>query len=311
MTVKEAVILYLRHLQALGRSDHTIRQTKHSLKAFTRFLKQEKAETIEEITQEIMEDYQQELAFHITPKGTPLELSSQALILGKIKGFIRFLNKKDYLIDDPSRKIKLPKTPKRLPKAMLTPEDIKRMLSAPDTRTNMGYRDRVMFEILYDTAIRRAELGNIKLADLDLKNGYIHIKGKGNKERVVPVSARVCAMIRSYILSVRPSFLHGKRNDYLFLSIRARKMDDRTILDIVKRHAKRIGLETNVTTHTFRHACATHTLKNGAPIRHLQELLGHDSLESTQIYTRVTITDLKKVHAKYHPGDKIKEDGDE
>ncbi|MCP4565942.1 MAG: tyrosine-type recombinase/integrase, partial [FCB group bacterium] len=167
-------------------------------------------------------------------------------------------------------------------------DEVQKMLDAPVLRTRLGYRDRVMLEILYDTGIRRAELGNSKLIDIDLRNGYIHVKGKGGRERVVPVSHRVCGLIKNYILFVRPTFLHKNEQDkgYVFLSIRSQRMNDRTILDIVKRNAKRAGLKKNVTTHSFRHTCATHMLKNGAPVRHIQEMLGHESLESTQIYTR-------------------------
>ncbi len=304
MKTEDAIILYIKHLKTLGQSDHTIRMTEHYLYAFEGFLENEGVNDIEDITEEGMEEYQQDLAFHITPKGTLLELSSQAFILGKIKGFTRHLKEKDYLLTDPSEKIKLPKTPKRLPKANLNIDEIQMLIKSPDTRTNLGYRDRVILELLYDTAIRRAEIGDIILTDLDLNNGYIHIKGKGSKERVVPVSIRVSGLVKNYILSIRPSFLPKKGKDpgYLFLSSRARKMNDRTILDIVKRHAKQAGIEKRVTTHTMRHCCATHMLKNGAPIRHLQEMLGHESLESTQIYTHVTINDLKEAHRKYHPG---------
>ncbi len=304
MKIEDAISLYIKHSKVLGQSDHTIRMTEHYLSSFAGFLENETVKEIEDITEEVMEEYQQELAFYITHKGTLLELSSQAFILGKIKGFTKWLKEKDYLLTDPSENIKLPKTPKRLPKANLNPEEIQTLIKSPDTQTNLGYRDRVLLELLYETAIRRAEIGDIILTDLDLNDGYIHIKGKGNKERVVPVSVRVCGLIKNYILSVRPAFLPKKGKDpgHLFLSSRSRKMNDRTILDIVKRQAKRAGIEKRVTTHTFRHCCATHMLKNGAPIRHLQEMLGHESLESTQIYTHVTINDLKEAHQKYHPG---------
>jgi integrase/recombinase XerD len=307
MKLKDAVKLYLKHLQALGRSYDTLRTATYSLKAFARFLTRQQITDVEEITEEIMEAYQLELAFHPTIRGSLPGAGSQAFTLGKVKGFTRFLNQSDYLISDPAKKIRMPKPPKRLPKSILSPAEVKRLLNAPDMRTRLGYRDRVVLEILYDTAVRRAELVNIKLGDLDLQNGYIRIRGKGGKERVVPSSTRVCEMIRNYILGIRSSFLPKDRPDdgYLFLSRRLRKMNDRTILYIVKRHAKRAGVKKNVTAHGLRHTCATHMLKNGAPIRQLQEMLGHESLESTQIYTRVTISELKEIHAKYHPSETL------
>ncbi|MCP3684819.1 MAG: hypothetical protein GY861_19295, partial [bacterium] len=119
MKTEDAITLYIKHLKTLGQSDHTIRMTEHYLFSFAGFLENEGVKEIEDITEDVMEEYQQELAFHITPKGTLLELSSQAFILGKIKGFTKWLKEKDYLLTDPCEKIKLPKTPKRLPKANL------------------------------------------------------------------------------------------------------------------------------------------------------------------------------------------------
>ena len=168
-----------------------------------------------------------------------------------------------------------------------------------------GYRNRIILEILYDTAIRRAEIRNIRLVDLDLDAGYIRIRGKGNKERVVPLSQRVCELIQNYILAVRSCFVNGRDPGYLILNRWGRQMNANGIWAAVKRCVQLAGIKKNVTTHTFRHTCATHMLKNGAPIRHLQEMLGHESLESTQIYTHVTINDLKEVHAKYHPSERL------
>jgi integrase/recombinase XerD len=173
-------------------------------------------------------------------------------------------------------------------------------------RTNRGYRNRIILELLYDTAIRRAEVANIRLSDLDLNAGYILIHGKGDKDRVVPVSVRVCELVQNYILMVRSNFVSDEDPGYLILNRWGQKMDPNAVWAVVKRCANLAGIKKNTTTHTFRHTCATHMLKNGAPVRHLQEMLGHESLESTQIYTHVTINDLKQIHAKYHPSETIK-----
>ncbi|MDY7039073.1 MAG: tyrosine-type recombinase/integrase, partial [Thermodesulfobacteriota bacterium] len=125
----------------------------------------------------------------------------------------------------------------------------------------------------------------------------------GNKDRVVPLSQRVCELTRNYILSVRPMFLRSTDSGHLILNRWGQKMDGNGIWSVIKRCSKAADIKRNVTVHTLRHTCATHMLKKGAPVRHLQEMLGHESLESTQIYTQVTISDLKEVHAKYHPGE--------
>ncbi len=305
MKIKQTTIDYYNHLKALGRSYHTLKGTKYDLRRFVRFLETEQVHHIEDLTADVLSDYQQELAFSLTAKGKSLSIRTQAQRLGVIKGFTRHLKQKDYLLHDPGEAIQLPKKPRRLPKVILSEKEVKKLLSAPDMRTNTGYRNRIILELLYDTAIRRAEVAGIRLADLDLAAGYILIHGKGDKDRVVPVSHRVCELVQNYILMVRPSWVGGEDPGYLILNRWGSQMNANGIWAVVKRCAHLAGIKKNVTTHTFRHTCATHMLKNGAPVRHLQEMLGHESLESTQIYTHVTINDLKQIHARYHPGETI------
>jgi integrase/recombinase XerD len=292
-------------LETLGRTYYTIKGEKYGLKSLMNFLHGENVYHIEDITADVLQEYQEDLVFKLTAKGTLLSERTRERILCTARCFTRFLKEKDYLLHDPGELIKLPKTPKRLPKVILSSREVKNLLSAPDMRTNRGRRDRAILEILYDTAIRRSEMADIKLCDLDLEAGYIKIHGKGNKDRVVPISERVCAMVREYILFVRPAFV--KKNDpgYLILNRSGNKMVANGIYVVVKSCVDLAGIKKNITTHSLRHTCATHMLKNGAPVRHIQEMLGHESLESTQIYTHVTINDLKAIHAKYHPSETL------
>lgn len=277
---------------------------RYDLHRFERFLEAEEILDLEDLTADAMSDYQQSLAFSLTAKDTFLTLRSQGQLLGVAKGFTRFLKKMDYLLNDPGDKIQPPKKPKTLPRSILSPSEIKNLLNVPDMRTHGGFRNRLILEILYDTAIRRDELSNIKLVHLDLSSGFIQIHGKGSKDRVVPLSRRVCDLTKSYILSVRPAFVRKEDTGHLILNRWGRRMSGLGIWRVVKACADSAGIEKNITPHGLRHTCATHMLKNGAPVRHLQEMLGHESLESTQIYTRVTISDLKEVHAKYHPSER-------
>jgi len=256
---------------------------------------------IDQLTLEIIEEYQQELAFTFTKTGKPLRVRTQSARLTIVKGFCRYLKEHDYIIHDPAVYIRLPKKEKPLPRAILNEPEMKKLIAAPDTHTNRGYRNRIIVELLYDTGIRRGEIADIKLPDIDLKGGYLLVRGKGNKERVVPVSDKVCALLRNYILAVRPSFLKGGDHSHLFINHRGDGLGMDGIYRIVKQCANLANLKTRVSTHTLRHTCATHMLRNGAPIRHLQEMLGHESVETTQIYAHVTINDLKEIHAKYHP----------
>ncbi len=309
MRVKTVIPDYLNHLKMLGRSYHTVRNARYTLRHFADFLETESVDRIEDLSPDIVSEYQQELYFCLTAKGRPLTLRTQALRLSIVKGFTRFLKDRDYLIHDPGQALRLPKKPKRLPRVILSSAEVKKLLQTPDTHSNGGYRNRIILEILYDTAIRRAEVANIKLHDLDLGAGYIRITGKGDKDRVVPLSRRVCELVQNYILMVRPKFLNGNDPGYLVLNRWGQKMDPNSVWSVVKRCVTLSGIKKNITTHTFRHTCATHMLKNGAPARHLQEMLGHESLESTQIYTHVTINDLKQIHAQYHPSETLSKGG--
>jgi len=299
--ITQVVPVYLKYITALGRSHYTIRCAKYDLARFARHLADQDVTGIEDLSRQVLEDYQQELCFTLTGQGKPLSVKTQEKRLCTVKCFTRFLAAQDYLVHDPGRCIQLPKQPRRLPKVILSPLDIKHLMAACDMQTVMGYRDRVVLEILYDTALRRSELAYLKVTDLDLEAGVALVNGKGGKQRVVPVSARVCELIGTYLAGIRPSYVHGKDPGYLFLNPEGKAVNAHLIWQVVRRCARLAKLKTKITTHTFRHSCATHMLKNGAPIRHLQEMLGHESLSTTQLYTHVTINDLKKVHAKYHP----------
>ena len=305
MTLQTIIPEYLKYLQALGRSPYTVRGIRYGLADFASFMEKEDCPAITDLTADMIREYQQDLAFRFTVKGTPLSLSSQIQLICNVKGFTQYLAEQGYLYRDPGAGIRPPKKPGRLPKVILDDKEIKKLLAAPDMRTNTGFRNRLILEILYDTAIRRLELARIKLADLDLDAGYIRIIGKGDQERVVPISDRVCQIIRNYLLFIRPAFVKGQDCGHLVLNRWGHGMEPNAVWAAVNQCARLAGIKKRVSTHTFRHTCATHMLKNGAPIRHIQEMLGHASLKSTQVYTRVTINDLKKIHAQYHPSEQL------
>jgi integrase/recombinase XerD len=307
MKLRDAMTAYVRYLETLGRSHYTIKNTRSMLHSLIAFLEEEKIDTIEDLQTDVLEEYQQDLAFRVTAKGKLLALRTQGQKMMTVKSFTKFLKDKDYLLHDPGSRIKLPRKPKRLPKVILSTRDVKKLIEAPDTHTNRGYRNRIIIEILYDTAIRRSELAEIKINDLDLNAGFIRIQGKGDKDRVVPLSERVCELVRNYILAVRPCLIRDNDSGYLLLNRWGKKMDPNAVWAVVKRCTCLASLRKNVSTHTLRHTCATHMLRNGAPVRHLQEMLGHESLESTQLYTHVTINDLKEIHRKYHPSEQMAE----
>jgi len=164
--------------------------------------------------------------------------------------------------------------------------------------------------MLYSTALRREEIANLLLDDVDPETGYVFVReGKGGKDRVVPLGRCVCALVKSYLTGIRPEWVGADRDRHLFLNRWGRGMKPNAVWCVVRKYAKRAGVEKPVSTHTFRHACATHMLRNGAPIRQLQEMLGHASLTTTQLYTRVTINDLRAMHSRFHPREQGEHNG--
>ena len=303
MTIRKMIPVYLHYLNILGRSTYTVRGIRYGLADFAAFMEKENCPEIVDITTDMIREYQEDLAFRFTIKGTPLSLSSQIQLICNVKGFTHYLARESYLYQDPGAVIRPPKKPGRLPKVILDDKEIKKLMAAPDMQTNSGFRNRVILELLYDTAMRRLELARVKLPDLDLEAGYIRVIGKGDKERVVPVGDRICQLIKTYLLFIRPAFVQGDDDGHLVLNRWGRGMNPNAVWAVVSQCVRLAGIKKRISTHTFRHSCATHMLKNGAPIRHIQEMLGHESLKSTQVYTRVTINDLKKIHAQYHPSE--------
>lgn len=310
MQLTDALRRYLNALLSEGKSRSTAINAKSALKALCALLESIGVSHIAELNHDTLMAYREELAWHVTAKGTPLSARSQAESLGHLRAFCRFLVREDWLLADPSLRIPNPKKPRSLPRAILDAKEVHQLMAQPDMRTARGQRDRVILEVLYSTAIRREEVSNLKMQDVDTATGYVQVRqGKGGKDRVVPLGASVCQLIETYIAGVRGEWPNADASDYLFLNRWGNRMDPNSVGAVVHKCVQWAGIKKPVSTHTFRHSCATHMLKNGASIRHLQEMLGHVSLETTQVYTRITINDLKDIHAKYHPREQQKKEG--
>jgi integrase/recombinase XerD len=308
MLLTEATRKYLNALLAEGKSLSAMHNAKSAFRHLLRYLVSMGVEHIEQLTHDVLMAFREELAWHTTAKGTPLMPRVQSAKLGHVQALCRWLVREEYLLADPSRRIPHPKKPRPLPRAMLEMEDLAKLFKQPNLNTLRGYRNRVILEILYSTAIRRAEVANLKLYDIETSMGYLTVRhGKGGKDRVVPIGKEACRLVETYLTGIRPEWINANKTDYLFLNRWGDRMDPNSVWAVVRKYAKLAGLKKPVSTHLLRHACATHMLRAGAPVRHLQEMLGHKSLETTQIYTRVTINDLKAVHAKFHPREQEKE----
>jgi integrase/recombinase XerD len=299
---------YREHLTLLNYSSGTIKGHLFYLNRFLRYLKEMGIEEITGVTKDTIRNYQTHLYEEINIRGGPNSVSSQNNALQVVKSFFRFLCENDYLVGDPSREISYARLPKRLPRSILTQAEMKRLLHAPDTRTAMGYRDRAILEVLYSTALRKEEINHLLLQDVDYNDGFLQVNsGKGKKDRVVPVGKIACRYLENYIKAVRPSFIRDPYNNHLFLSLKGNKLSKNVLWGMIKRYARRAKIKKTISPHTFRHTCATLMLRNKANIRHIQEMLGHASLDSTQVYTSVSITDLKEVHSRCHPREKDKD----
>ena len=299
---------YLQSLAVRNLAARTIAARNFMLARFFAYLESRGATGIETVGRGLILDYQTELYHAINQRGRPNSVAYQNSMLATVKSFMRFAKEREYIARDPARDIPYGKLPKRLPRGILTTTEARRIMGTPDTGCTLGYRDRTILEVLYTTGIRKEELNNLQVADVDYHDGFLRIdQGKGGKDRIVPLGRIACRYLENYIKSVRPELIKDPYNNTLFLSTRGRRLAKGMVWEMVKKYAKKAKIKKNISPHTFRHTCATAMLRNRADIRAVQELLGHESLESTQIYTRVTIGDLKEVHSRCHPREKEKE----
>jgi integrase/recombinase XerD len=293
---------YLERLQVLNFAKRTIEGRRYALFKFFRFLGKMGVPDVAAVTRDLVRDYQTHLHEETNDQGEPFSVGTQNNNLKAAKLLFRFLKEEDYLAQDPSRDVPYAKVPKRLPRSILTRKEVSKLLRAPDTHSLMGYRDRAMLEVFYSTGLRNSELGALKVEDVDTMEGYIRVNlGKGGKDRVVPLGKIACRYVENYIKAVRPHLAKDPANRWLFLSLRGGPMSRTVIAQTVRRCAKKAKMGKPVTAHSLRHTCATQMMRNKANLRHIQELLGHACLSTTQIYTSVTIADLKEAHQKYHP----------
>jgi integrase/recombinase XerD len=250
------------------------------------------------VSEEQLAAYARHLERRTSRLGTPLAAASRASAISTVRRFFAFLAKAGHLLQDPAQAIPLPRHA-RLPSGILTESQARRFMAAPFPGSVIGKRDRAILELLYGTGIRLSEAVRADVSDLDLREGMFLVRnGKGRKDRVVPVGGRAAIALGSYLADARPELVK-RLEPALFLSRDGDRLSKVGLQAMVKRHAKTIGV--HVSPHTLRHTCATHLLRGGADIRHVQELLGHRSLQTTALYTRVAIEDLRQVLARAHP----------
>ena len=232
----------------------------------------------------------------------PLGASSAARTVVAVRGFHRFALREGLTVDDPARAVRPPTPPRRLPKA-ISVADVERLLRAAGPGdTPLSLRDRALLEILYGTGARISEAVGLDVDDLDLESGVVRLRGKGSKERMVPVGSYARSAVSAYLVRGRPVLVSaGRGTPALFLNARGGRLSRQSAWAVLRAAAAKGGITADVSPHTLRHSFATHLLDGGADVRVVQELLGHASVTTTQVYTLVTVDKLREVYAAAHP----------
>jgi integrase/recombinase XerD len=289
----EAVVAY---------SPRTIEAQRHAIGRFIAWCDERGLTKPQDITRPILERYQRHVYHHRKANGQPLTVSAQLGLILPLQAWFKWLTKQNHILSNPAADLDLPTRPKALPKGLLSIGQVEDVLNGCDVAKPEGLRMRAMIEVLYSTGIRRFELAGLKLFDVDVERGALMVRqGKGSKDRLVPVGERACVWVDKYLREVRPDIATGADDYRLFLDDDGRGFEPERVGDLVRRQLTAAGIEHPGSCHLFRVACATHMLENGADIRFIQSLLGHAKLDTTQIYTLVSLTKLKEVHNATHP----------
>ena len=299
MNLDQARDAYLRHVSIeRGLSVNTIAAYRRDLEAYLSWLGQHDVVTVEAVTVDNVRAYIQHLHERAD---SPLTATSRARVLSSIRGFHRFLLEDGIATTDPTLGLTPPKLPKRLPKA-LSIADVEALLDACAGEDEVSIRDRAVLELLYATGARITEIVSLNVDDITDAEGMVRVRGKGNKQRLVPVGSYARTAIDAYLVRVRPVFsARGSSTPALFLGPRGARMSRQSAWLVIQSAAERAHLAGHVSPHSLRHSFATHLLNGGADVRVVQELLGHSSVATTQIYTLVTADALRESYQLAHP----------
>ncbi len=291
----ELVGLFLDSLSIeKGLSKNTTISYGRDLRRYVLFFKKNGVATPSAVTRKEIMD------FLLNERDRELSPVSVARELVAIRMFHRFLVAEGKLSEDVTESLEAPKLFKHLPD-VLSAKEVEVLLESPNTRQPQGIRDRAVLEFMYATGSRASEVSTVKLGSVNFETGYARIRGKGEKERLVPLGSMAKKSLKRYLEAVRTRWLQGKTEEALFLTRQGKKMSRQAVWAILKKYAKIAGLRKDVYPHTLRHSFATHLLEGGADLRVVQELLGHSDISTTQIYTHVEKSRLKSIHAKFHP----------
>ncbi len=286
---------FLDHLTLeCGLSSRTREAYGRDIMALLRYVEACGARAIGDITRRML------LEFLHAERARGLSVNSLSRRLVAIKAFFRYLQSEGLLARNVTEVMESPRVWKMLP-GTLSVREVENLLATPNNLKPLGLRDRAMLELLYATGLRVSELTELKMEDVRFDAGYLRCTGKGNKTRVVPFGETARQYLERYLQDVRPALAEGGAERRVFLTIRGRGFSRKGVWKLIREHARAAGIRQKVSPHTLRHSFASHLLANGAPLRMIQEMLGHADIATTQVYTHVDQSRLRAVHARYHP----------
>jgi integrase/recombinase XerD len=295
---------YLDHLTVeRGLSEHTLMAYRRDLRRYLDFLAKRDITSPQQVDEATIRSFVASLSAATYGEGDderPYRASSVARTLSSVRSFHRFLVRDGVADRDPAGGVSQPKLPRSLPRP-LSVEEVSRLLEAPDPATPVGTRDRAILELLYGAGLRISELVGLDVDDVDLEQGSVRVLGKGGKEREVPLGRYGREAVEAYVSRTRPEFASAKSRGALFLNQRGGRLTRQSCARLLAAHVSTAQIDRRVSLHSLRHSFATHLLEGGADVRVVQELLGHASVATTQIYTLVTREHLREVYYASHP----------
>jgi len=293
---------YLVHCAAMGLSERTIEQRQSALKDLVRWLADRSITLPNDVSKSVLERYRRYLYHFRFGNGKALSLATQRNRLTHTKQLFNYLAQENIILYDPAASLALPKPHKRLPRAVLTKAEVETILNQTSKSGAMGIRDRAILETFYATGIRRTELVNLELYDVDTDQQTIMVRqGKGRKDRLLPIGQRACRWIQKYIEEIRPELITSLDQTTLFLTDYGEPFIKGRLTPLIKKYLKAAHVDKPGACHLFRHTMATLMLENGADLRFIQAMLGHADISTTTIYTQVSIRKLREVYSRTHP----------
>ncbi|CDL81382.1 MULTISPECIES: site-specific tyrosine recombinase XerC [Xenorhabdus] len=305
LTLRQHIQHFLDHLDALRYTRETRAHYRGNLREFIAWCDERGITMAQQVSFPQLESWQQSLTAQKNRYGRPITASTIIKKLTSVRHLFRWLVKRQHLRYNPARELELPRAERRLPWGMLNEQETRQVLAMTGSNNPLSVRDRAILETLWSSGIRRSELARLQLSELDLAGSMLFVRqGKGRQDRVVPLGESARHWLQCYLNDVRPRLVWGQDPGYLFVSQHGRGLNDNNLTQIVRNALHRANIDKPGGCHLFRHGMATQMLENGADTRHIQAILGHASLESTQRYTRVAIGHLKKVHQQTHPAER-------